>query len=89
VAVMALWRIEIVRAKLELLGTIEAADLAEAVVKAMAEFNIPEERRNRLIVQKIGSKGLGRWLRMPHPISAVYRTASLKRIFPRNPSLFR
>jgi hypothetical protein len=53
VAVMALWRIEIVRAKLELLGTIEAADFAEAIVKAMAEFNIPEERRNRIIVQKI------------------------------------
>ena len=53
-ALTALWRIEIVRAKLELLGTIEAADLAEAVVKTMAEFNIPEERRNRLIVQKIG-----------------------------------
>jgi hypothetical protein len=51
---MALWRIEIVRAKLELLGIVEAADLAEAVVKAMAEFNIPEERRNRLIVQKLG-----------------------------------
>jgi hypothetical protein len=51
---MPLWRIEIVRAKLELLGTIEAADIAEAIVKAMAEFNIPEERRNRIIVQKIG-----------------------------------
>jgi hypothetical protein len=50
---MALWRIEIVRAKLELLGTVEAADFAEAIVKAMAAFNIPEERRNRIIVQKI------------------------------------
>jgi hypothetical protein len=53
VAVMALWRIEIVRAKPELLGTVEAADFTEAVVKAMVEFNIPEERRNRIIVQKI------------------------------------
>ena len=46
---MSLWRIEIVRAKFELLGTI-----AEAIVKAMAEFNIPAERRNRIIVKKIG-----------------------------------
>jgi hypothetical protein len=41
------------RAKLELLGTIEAANFTEAIVKAMAEFNIPEERRKRIIVQKI------------------------------------
>ena len=50
---MVLWQIEIVRAKLEVLGTVEATDIAEAVVKAMAEFNIPEERRKRIIVQKI------------------------------------
>ena len=50
VSPMALWRIETVDAKLEVLGTIEATDIAEAVVKAMAEFNIPEECRNRLIV---------------------------------------
>jgi hypothetical protein len=50
---MALWRIEIVRAKLELLGTIEAANFNEAIVKAMAEFNIPEESRKRIIVQKM------------------------------------
>jgi hypothetical protein len=45
-----------VRAKLEVLGTVEAADIAEAVVKAMAEFNIPEGRRNRIIVQKMGKE---------------------------------
>ncbi len=45
---MALWRIEIVRAKLEL-----PPISMKAIVKAMAEFNIPEERRKRIIVQKI------------------------------------
>jgi len=51
---MAAWRIEIVRAKLELLGTVEAVNAGEAIVKAMAEFNIPESRRNRLIATKLG-----------------------------------
>jgi hypothetical protein len=46
--IMALWRIEIVRAKLEL-----PPISMKAIVKAMAEFNIPEERRKRIIVQKI------------------------------------
>jgi hypothetical protein len=50
---MTLWRIEIVRAKLEKLGTVEAANTGEAIVKAMTEFNIPESRRNRLIVTKV------------------------------------
>ena len=61
---MPRWRVDIIRKRAEHLGTVEAStekearrrpsDLAEAVVKTMAEFNIPEERRNRLIVQKIG-----------------------------------
>jgi hypothetical protein len=53
---MAFWRIEIVGAKLELLGTVEAANAAEAIVRAMAEYNIPEARCGRLIATKVSQR---------------------------------
>ena len=54
---MARWRIEIIRKRAERLGTIEAANEKEASLeKAAKEFDIPPERRNRLVAQKIGAK---------------------------------
>jgi hypothetical protein len=50
---MATWHIEIVRGKLERLGTGTAANVADAIVKPTAEFNIPELSRNRLLATQI------------------------------------
>ena len=53
---MARWRIDIIRKRAEHLGTIEAASEKEAIEKAAKEFNIPPERQNRLLAQKIAAK---------------------------------
>ena len=53
---MARWRVDIIRKRAEHLGTIEAASEREALEKAAKEFDIPPERRNRLVAQKIGAK---------------------------------
>ena len=53
---MARWRIDIIRKRAEHLGTIEAASEKEAIEKAAKEFDIPPERRNRLVAQKIAAK---------------------------------
>ena len=53
---MARWRVDIIRKRAEHLGTIEAASEREALEKAAKEFDIPPERRNRLVEQKIGAK---------------------------------
>jgi hypothetical protein len=53
---MARWRVDIIRKRAEHLGTIEAANEKEALTKAAKEFDIPPERRNRLVAQKIGAE---------------------------------
>jgi hypothetical protein len=53
---MARWRIDIIRKRAEHLGTVEAASEKEAIEKAAKQFDIPPERRNRIVVQKIGAK---------------------------------
>lgn len=41
------------RGKLERLGTVKAVNVADAIVKPTAEFNIPELSRNRLLATQI------------------------------------
>jgi hypothetical protein len=55
-ALMARWRVDIIRKRSEHLGTVEAANEKEAIEKAAKEFNIPPERQNRLLAQKIAAK---------------------------------
>jgi hypothetical protein len=53
---VARWRVDIIWKRAEHLGTVEAANEKEALEKAAKEFDIPPERRNRLVAQKIGAK---------------------------------
>ena len=53
---MARWRIDIIRKRAEHLGTIEAVSEKDAIEKAAKEFDIPPERRNRLVAQKSAAK---------------------------------
>jgi hypothetical protein len=53
---MPRWSIDVIRHRAERLGTVEAETEEEAVEKAVKTFDIPPERRNRIVVQKIGTK---------------------------------
>ena len=53
---MARWRVDIIRKRAEHLGTVEAANERQAIEKAAKEFEIPPERQNRIVVEKV-SKG--------------------------------
>jgi hypothetical protein len=50
---MPRWSVDIIRKRAERLGTIEAANEKEAIEKAAKEFDIPPERQNRIVVQRI------------------------------------
>jgi hypothetical protein len=50
---MARWRVDIIRHRAERLGTVEAANANEAIKIAANEFDIPPERQNRIVVQKM------------------------------------
>jgi hypothetical protein len=50
------WSVSVIRKRAEELGTIEAPDEQSAIAKAAAEFNIPPERRNRIVVARIDRK---------------------------------
>jgi hypothetical protein len=50
---MPRWRVDIIRKCAERLGTIEAANEKEAIEKAAKEFDIPPERQNRIVVQRM------------------------------------
>jgi hypothetical protein len=50
---MARWRVDILRPGAERLGTVEAANANEAIKIAAKEFDIPPERRNRIVVEKM------------------------------------
>jgi hypothetical protein len=47
------WRVVLLRAKGEILGTVEAPDAAGAKAVAAIQFELDEVRRNRIIVQEL------------------------------------
>ena len=53
---MPRWSVDVIRHRAERLGTVEANSEKEAIAKAAKAFDIPPERRNRLVAQKIGAK---------------------------------
>jgi hypothetical protein len=53
VSLMASWRVDIIRKRAEHLGTVEAPNASEAILEAIKRFEIPPERQNRIIVEKV------------------------------------
>ena len=47
------WRVVLLRAKGEILGTVEAPDAQAAKVAAAVQFELDDVRRNRIIVQEL------------------------------------
>jgi hypothetical protein len=50
------WRVDIIRNRAEHLGTVEAADDKEAIEKAVKQFDIPPERKSRIVVQRLSRR---------------------------------
>jgi len=48
------WRVVLLRHKGEILGTVEAPDLAAARAAAAVQFGLDEIQCNRITVQKLG-----------------------------------
>ena len=48
------WRVVLLRAKGEILGTVEAPDVAAAKAAAAVQFGLDEIQRNRIMVQELG-----------------------------------
>ena len=48
------WRVVLLRAKGEILGDVEAPDIASAKAAAVARFELDEVQRTRIIVQEYG-----------------------------------
>jgi tRNA threonylcarbamoyladenosine modification (KEOPS) complex Pcc1 subunit len=48
------WRVVLLRNKGEILGQVEAADLASAKAAAALQFDLDEIQRNRIMVQDLG-----------------------------------
>ena len=46
------WRVVLLRAKGEILGTVEAPDLVAAKAAAAVQFDLDEIQRNRIMVQE-------------------------------------
>jgi restriction endonuclease Mrr len=46
------WRVSILRERLRYLGTVDARDEKTAAAAAVAEFNLSDEQRRRLVVQE-------------------------------------
>ena len=46
------WRVSILRQRAQRLGDVEAPDAKSAEVAAVAQFNLSEEQRKRLVVQE-------------------------------------
>jgi hypothetical protein len=46
------WRVSIIRRRGQYLGTVEAPDEKAAEAAAMAEFDLSDEQRRRLVVQE-------------------------------------
>jgi hypothetical protein len=47
------WRVVLLRARGEILGTVEAPDAEAAKAAAAVQFELDEVRRNRLMVQEL------------------------------------
>ena len=47
------WRVVLLRAKGEILGTVEAHDVAAAKAAAAVRFELDDFQRNRIIVQEL------------------------------------
>ena len=47
------WRVVLLRAKGEILGTVEAPDVEAAKAAAAVQFNLDEVPRNRIMVQEL------------------------------------
>ena len=47
------WRVVLLRAKGEILGEVEAADVASAKAAAAIQFDLDDTQRNRIIVQEL------------------------------------
>jgi hypothetical protein len=47
------WRVVLLRAKGEILGTVEAPDVAAAKAAAAVQFELDDVQRNRIIVQEL------------------------------------
>jgi hypothetical protein len=47
------WRVVLLRAKGEILGTVEAPDVASAKAAAVDRFDLDEIQRNRIMVQEL------------------------------------
>jgi tRNA threonylcarbamoyladenosine modification (KEOPS) complex Pcc1 subunit len=48
------WRVVLLRNKGEILGEVEASDVASAKAAAADRFDLDKVRRNRIIVQELG-----------------------------------
>ena len=48
------WRVVLLRAKGEILGEVEALDVASAKAAAMDHFDLDEIQRDRIMVQELG-----------------------------------
>ena len=48
------WRVVLLRAKGEILGQVEAPDVASAKAAAAAAFDLDEIQRTRIMVQELG-----------------------------------
>jgi tRNA threonylcarbamoyladenosine modification (KEOPS) complex Pcc1 subunit len=48
------WRVVLLRAKGEILGEVEASDVASAKAAAVARFELDDIQRNRIMVQELG-----------------------------------
>ena len=48
------WRVVLPRSKGEILGTVEAPDVASAKAAAAVQFGLDEIQRNRIMVQELG-----------------------------------
>ena len=48
------WRVVLLRSKGEILGTVEAPDVAAAKAAAAVQFDLDDVQRNRIMVQELG-----------------------------------
>jgi hypothetical protein len=53
---MARWRVDLIRARAEHLGTVTVATEKEAVAAAIKRFDIEPARQNRVAVAKISNR---------------------------------
>jgi hypothetical protein len=74
------WRVVLLLAKGEMLGTVEAPDVASARAAAAVQFDLDEIQRNRIMVQELAERYPPRrspdWLKFKNPEApAVKREA--------------